>query len=466
MKHITAALIGLSVCFFFGCTKETLITGKDASVVFSADTLRFDTVFTSVGSVTQYFTIRNANHQKLHISGVRLKGSTASSFKINVDGTQGPEVNDIELEADDSLYVFVSANLNANLNNQPFIVQDSVEISWNGNVRYVQLESWGQNANFLRARKITGNVTWTNKLPYIILGGLQVDTNAVLTIEKGTRIYLHADAPFIVDGTLKVNGDKSDSSKVYFRGDRLDDPYKDYPASWPGIYFRGTSKDNILNYAVILNAYQALVAEQPASNTGSKLTLNQCIIDNAYDAGILAVKSSINAVNCLISNCGKNIQLIWGGSYQFNQCTVVSYSSAYLLHKEPVLYASNYIKQDNNPPAVPLNAVFRNSIFWGDSGTVKDEVVSSGQAMADFNLSFQNCLWRIKSQPDNIIAANIINGQDPLFDSVNTQKHYFDFRLKNGSPAINKGINTGVLIDLDGSRRNTGLPDIGAYEKQ
>lgn len=466
MKHCLHALFWLSVCLCFACKKETIITGKDASIVLSADTLRFDTVFTSVGSITQYFTIKNSNHQKLHLSGVRLKGGTASSFKINVDGTQGPEVNDVELEADDSLYVFVSANLNANLNNRPFIVQDSIEISWNGNMQYVQLESWGQNANFLRARKITGNVTWTNKLPYVILGGIQVDTDAVLTIEKGTRIYLHADAPFIVDGTLKVNGEKSDSTRVYFRGDRLDDPYKAYPASWPGIYFRGTSKDNVLNYAVIQNAYQAIVTEQPAVNARPKLSLNQCIIDNAYDAGLLAVQSSVNAVNCLISNCGKNVQLLLGGSYQFNQCTIVAFSSTYLLHKEPVLFVSNYIKQGNNVLPAALDAGFRNCIFWGDSGTVKDEVVTSSQAMVIFNLSFQNVLWRVKTQPINITASGIINSQYPQFDSINTQKHFFDFRLKEGSPAINKGSNTGVAVDLNGMIRNTGLPDLGAYEKQ
>ncbi len=45
--------------------------------------------------------------------------------------------------------------------------------------------------------------------PYVILGGLIVDTNVTLTIDKGARIYLHADAPLIVDGTLSVTGTKN-----------------------------------------------------------------------------------------------------------------------------------------------------------------------------------------------------------------------------------------------------------------
>lgn len=451
---------------FLACKKDTLITTKEANIILSVDTLRFDTVFTSVGSVTQYFTLKNGNHQKLSISDIRLRGGTTSAFKINVDGTQGPEVKGIELEADDSLYVFVSANLDANGAGLPFIVRDSIEINWNGNQQFVQLESWGQNANFLRARKITGNTTWTNKLPYVILGGIQIDTNAVLTIEPGCKIYLHADAPFIVDGTLRVNGLAPDSGRVYFRSDRLDEPYKTYPAGWPGIYFRGASKDNVVSYAVVQNAYQAVVVEQPSLNARAKLELNQCIIDNSYDAGILGVRSSVNAVNCLVSNCGKGIQLVLGGNYQFTNCTVAAYSSTYLLHKEPGLFASNFIRQDNNLSTADLQTSFRNCIFWGDSGTVKEEVVASKQGPAGFSVSFQNCLYRGSKQPDNITASNSFSNQNPLFDSINAQKHYFNFRLREGSPAINKGTSTGVATDLDGRPRSTGLPDLGAFERQ
>ena len=38
--------------------------------------------------------------------------------------------------------------------------------------------------------------------------GLQVDTGVTLTINPGTRVHLHADAPFVVDGTLIANGTK------------------------------------------------------------------------------------------------------------------------------------------------------------------------------------------------------------------------------------------------------------------
>lgn len=451
--------------FVFSCTKESFTNRKDASISLSADTLHFDTVFTTTGSVTQYFKIKNENNQKLLFSNVSLKGGAGSAFKINVNGMIGPEVKDIEVEANDSIYIFVSVSINPNIATLPFIVQDSIEIGYNGNKRYVQLESWGQNANFLRSRLITGRVTWTNNLPYVILGGLQVDANATLTIEEGCRIYSHADAPIIVDGTLQVNGKKYDSTRVYFTGDRLDDPYRDFPAGWPGIFFSGLSRNSVLNYAVIQNAYQGIITEQPSLNANFRVTLNQCILDNIYDAGILAVQSSLNATNCLISNCGKNIQLIKGGDYQFDHCTVASFSSSYISHKEPVVFASNYLKQNNEIKSANFKASFRNCIFWAESGAVEDEVVTSKQGNTVFDLNFQNCLWRFKTKPANLVSSNMIDNLDPLFDSINTQRRYYDFRLKSNSPAVNKGVNTGLAIDLDGNPRPVGLPDLGAYEK-
>jgi len=466
MKQLSFILFLFSTFFFLSCKKETFINSKDARISLSADTIHFDTVFTTVGSVTQSFKIKNDNNQKLKFSEILLKGGATSFFKINVDGVAGPSVKDIEVEANDSIYVFVSVSLKSNSSSLPFIVQDSIEISYNGNKQYVQLDSYGQNANFLRSRIITGKVTFSGNLPYVIISGLLVDTNAILTVEKGCRIYLHADAPIVIDGTLQINGERHDSSRVYFKGDRLDNPYKDFPAGWPGIYFRGSSRNNVLNYAVIQNAYQGIITEQPSLNNNARVTLNQCIIDNVYDAGILALHSSLKANNCLISNCGKNIQLVNGGSYQFNNCTVATYSSSYLSHKEPVLFVSNNIKQNNTIITSDMTANFRNCIFWAESGAVEDEVITSKQGNNIFTINFDNCLWRVKTVPANISSSNIILNQDPLFDSVNSQMHHYNFRLKNNSPALSKGSSTGLTIDLDGNFRPLTIPDLGAYQKR
>jgi hypothetical protein len=213
----------------------------------------------------------------------------------------------------------------------------------------------------------------------------------------------------------------------------------------------------------VKNAYQALALQNLPAGANPKLILNECIVDNAYDAGIISLNSSIRARNCLISNCGRNLYLVQGGNYQFTNCTVVTYASSFIEHKMPVLTLSDFA----NNSSFALDASFRNCIFWGENGLVKDEVLVEKKGTATFNVSFNNNLWKVETTPTNITSSNIIPNQAPLFDSINTFKNYYSFRLQTGSPAINKGGNFGVGTDLDGKSRPLGAaPDLGCFEKQ
>ena len=463
MKQIFSALVLiLLVSGMVSCKKTGFITSGDARLSFSADTLHFDTVFTTTGSITKTLKIFNQNDQKLRISTIQLMGGSLSAFKINVDGTAGVSFSNIEIEPNDSIYVFATVTINPNAANLPFIVQDSILVSYNGNRRFVQLDAFGQNANFLRNRRVTKDSTWTNNLPFVILGSLTVDQNFTLTIPKGTKVFCHADAPILVNGTMKVNGEKNE--RVVFAGDRLDDPYKDFPGSWPGIFFNASSKDNVLNYAIIKNAYQGVIAQLPASNSNPKVTLNQCILDNIFDAGILGLATSINATNCLISNCGSNVQLAAGGNYVFNHCTVSTIGNFFINHKNPVLFVTNSAgqNQSNN-----LSAIFRNSIFYGEGGNVEDEVLVEKTGTTTYSVNFENCLYKVKTDQTAAGFTNSLKNQPPMFDSINAGRRIFDFHLKLTSPAINKGVVSGVNIDLDGKARGgaAGLPDMGCYEQ-
>ncbi|HET9747233.1 MAG TPA: choice-of-anchor Q domain-containing protein, partial [Chitinophagaceae bacterium] len=84
-----------------------------------------------------------------------------------------------------------------------------------------------------------------------------------------------------------------------------------------------------------------------------------------------------------------------------------------------------------------------------------------------FAVSFNDNLWKVMNQPANITSTGIINNQDPLFDSINSSKRLYSFRLQDNSPAKDKATNAGVTLDLDGKPRPFGpAPDLGCYEKQ
>lgn len=452
--------------FFYSCKKDSFITSSGAKLGISADTLKYDTIFTNTGSLTQSFKISNNNNQKLLLSNIKLMGGASSSFKINVNGNPAQEINDLEIAANDSMYVFVTVTINPSVTSLPFLVKDSVRINYNGNTNFVQLEAFGQNAHFLRNTVITENLTWLNDLPYVILGGVRVDTNVVLTVDKGCKIYSHADAPFIVDGTLIINGTKD--QPVIFTGDRLDEDYRDFPASWPGIYFRNSSKNNILQFAIVKNAYQAVVTQNPSDNTNPKVTLHQCIVDNAYDAGVFCLNSSLFADNCLITNCGSNINIILGGVYNFTNCTVAGFST-FINHKQPVLSANNFAMIDGANVTTNLTALFTNCIFWGEDGAVKDEIIVNKQGANTFSVLFDHCLYKAITDPANSDILTPIKNQNPLFDSINVSKNYFDFHTSSSNaPGINTGADAGTLFakDLDGNTRAIGKPDIGCFEKQ
>lgn len=467
---ILISTFALLCCFLFSCQKESFVNSPDARLVAGIDTLRFDTVFTTLGSATKSFTLVNDNRRKLKISNIKLAGGAASPFKVNVDGVAGTQFSNLEMNANDSIYVFVKVTIDPQSANTPFLILDSIEINYNGNTSKVYLQAFGQNARYIKNQIISDNATWDNSLPYVIQGDLNIAADATLTIEKGTHIYSNATAAFIVNGTLKVMGEKEESNHVFFRGDRIDENYKDLPGAWPGIIFTNSSHDNQMTYANVLNAYQAVVIAGGANQNTARLIMNECVIHNAYDIGLYTLNSSVKATNCLISQCGNNglpgvggsnVLITGGGKYEFNHCTISTFANFYQNHKQPVCFISN----NNAGLVAPLKADFTNCIIYGQGGLTEDELVIE-KTNAD-EIVFSNSIYKIKNADlSGVVFTDCIKNADPLFDSINTSRQTYNFRLKETSPAIDAGKSSGINIDLDGSARPVGTkPDIGCYEK-
>ena len=85
----STVLTALIALLLFSCRKDEEFTSDSgAKLTLTEDTVLFDTIFTTVGSVTKRFTVRNDNDQAVRVN-ITLEGGTPSPFRINVDGASG-----------------------------------------------------------------------------------------------------------------------------------------------------------------------------------------------------------------------------------------------------------------------------------------------------------------------------------------------------------------------------------------
>ena len=156
MKTLFSSIIVICTLIFFSCKKENdiLNSSDNFSLIFSKDTLLFDTVFTTVGSATRSFKVYNNSNQDIILNSISLAKGNESPFRINVDGESSNNVNDIFLRANDSLYIFSEVTINPNdaINNlgqsTHLIEQDSIIFNYNNKIQDIDLVAWGIDANF------------------------------------------------------------------------------------------------------------------------------------------------------------------------------------------------------------------------------------------------------------------------------------------------------------------------------
>ncbi|MCU0373902.1 MAG: hypothetical protein MUF24_01220 [Chitinophagaceae bacterium] len=468
LKIGTIYIIGW-LCILVGCRKDDFITSADANLIIRADTLFFDTVFTTTGSVTRRFTLVNPNNQKLRISRIALEGS-GSAYSLNINGMAANTANNLDLLPQDSLYIFVKVTIDPGSSNLPFLVKDSITINYNGNNRKVQLQAFGRNARFINGGTITANTTWDAALPWVLLRPVRVAAGATLSILAGAQVYSNANAALLINGSLQCLGQPQ--LPVIFRSDRLDAPFSTYPGGWAGILLDAGSTNNLLQYTHILNAYQALVCAGQPQVSPAKLRLESCIIQNAYDIGLMGINSSIAASNCLIVQAGNNGQpgtggsnviLAGGGNYSFEHCTIATIANFFQNHRQPVVVMGNTI----GGSSAALQVSIKNSIIHGEGGLPENEILINRTAGFPFSVTVENCLIKSKDPVNNATLTNVLLNQAPLFDSINTQRQLYNYRLRSSSPAVNAGAATGLALDLDGLPRRVGTaPDLGSYERQ
>src|SRR5690554_2125 len=80
-------------------------------LAFSKDTVYLDTIFTNVGSSTYNLKVYNKSAKDSKIRSVRWANGGSSGFRLMVDGMAGKSVENVELLANDSLFIFVETTV-------------------------------------------------------------------------------------------------------------------------------------------------------------------------------------------------------------------------------------------------------------------------------------------------------------------------------------------------------------------
>ena len=498
MRHSIYLFLGLTlfILMLSSCkSDEEPITDSSAKLEFSLDTLRFDTVFTELGSATRYIRVYNRNNKPIIVSEIALEDGANSPFRINVDGIPGAVAKDVEIPANDSIYIFTEVTVDPDqpLSESPFVITENLLFETNGNDQKVVLEAWGQNANYIPSRFSAGTfsllscdlgeVVWDDPKPYVIYGVLFIDS-CTLNIPSGTEIYVHgglaigedADANLFTyndgiiivqpQGRLDING--TIDEPVIIQGDRLESPFAEEPGQWSGI--RLLSDDNEMDYTEIKNSLYGVYLDSSA-----ELSIKNSRIYNTSGPGIFASNAKVDAENSLFyNNAGRALQLSFGGIYEFDYCTMANYgfdSPAVSLSNGRCLDAFCGTFETN-----PIIANFQNCII---SGSRSDELTVTdfydGMNPLGLRLDFINCILKLEDllDPeesgfddflgDYTVDCINVSFSDVLFADPNEGNYYLDTLsvAENQAKVLND-----IQKDIEDKPRDSTNPDIGCFEYQ
>ncbi|MCP4456686.1 MAG: hypothetical protein GY816_01460 [Cytophagales bacterium] len=441
--------------FVLACRPDEELISKSPGLklIISQDTVLFDTLLTSRGSITRRFRIFNPNKAAIKFSRITLGKGNSSDYSLTINGRETDELRDEILFGNDSLQILVSVFIDPQDQNLPYLVKDSVVFDWNGNSGNVKLVAYGQDAVFVNGETLC-DVTWTADRPYVIYNYALVDTLCTLTVDPGAQIFLYNGAGLFVKGSLKMLGTKDE--RITVKNTRFDARYQQAPGQWDAIYFLEGSKANEVNYADISNGSIGLRIGTPDEDNIYDVVINNSTIQHMDSLGILAITSDVKVENTLIYNCGQYlIGNFAGGNYSYDHCTLVNEPNFFFREDESVVFSDNLVLADNSLLVSDLNLKIRNTIIWGSE---EEELLISESGQSVVTKTFETSM--VKSV---IGFNNFFPSQESNFPGF-TNPFLFDYTLDSLSNARDKGSDIGISIDLLGIPRDLN-PDLGAYER-
>ena len=444
-------------------------------LTFSCDTLSFDTVFTQQGSATAQLMVYNRNASAMRIDRVWLTNGTA--FRANVDGEpQLDRLTNLQINGGDSLFVFIRVEIDPTGVNNPLLVTDQLHFHLaNGATQEVELEAYGQDVTRIGKTVLTGDFTFTNTRPYLLLDTLII--NGKTTLQAGATLYMHSGACLFALGDVEANGTLD--APILVRGDRLDRLFDSVPylyagGSWNGIYLESAEpRTYTFSYVDILSGNIGLYCYNEGTSGLSQLTMNGCRIHNHTLYGLVLLNTDALVTNTEISNCASYCVYCSGGTHQFVHSTIASYFNYTTIRIQSVAKencAAVYI--DNLAKTGPqTNTSFYNSII---TGYLTNQVVVAtpfdrfypgafvGNYLKTDTLALPhasaNVYWQ-KTDTTNVFVNDFYKYKEYV---------YYDFHLDSVSPALGIGDSIAALpypTDRDGVSRALKRPDAGCYQR-
>ena len=423
-------LLSIVALLLTACTdNDSFTTDGSYRLTFSKDTVRLDTLFSTVPSSTYTFWVYNYSGDGIRIRNVRLERGRQSGFRANVDGTfLNPVATDLEIRDGDSIRVFVEVTANENMQDTPQLVEDHLLFTLeSGVVQRVNLRTYSWDAQKLTDLVVSSDQTIDQTKPIVVYGkGIVIEEGATLTI-RNTKLFFHDGAGVEVKGRLVTDN-------VLMRGDRLDHmfdylPYDRVSGQWQGVNVVAEAQGVEMTNSEIRNANTGLRCE------ATKVELEQTIIHNCKGHGLYAYDSEVTLSNCLISNTQDDCLSLHGCQALVNATTLAQFYP-YSANRGAAL---RFAKTEK-----PLLLLCTNSVV---TGYEEDVVFGDGRDGETVQFLFENTLLRTPFVDDADAFVDMI-WEKPT-DEVQGTKHFvkvdetnliYDFRLKDESPAKERGM--------------------------
>ena len=479
------ALLFIWLIVMYSCGRDEIYEGNDIDIATSIDTLLFDTVFTEVGSVTRSFKLYNDLDKPVGVD-VILEGGSSSFFRINADGIPVSEINQVTIQANDSVYVFVEVTIDPDqpISISPYIVEDRVLVRGGDQEVIVHLEAFGQNANYVGGKNIesivnlcaNGDVVWDDPKPYVIYGILAIQ-ECELLLTAGTDIFVHGGLVINREDSITYNAGRiitlpggsirsmgTADSPVTIQSDRLEMEFQDIAGQWFGVVLNKGSANSYFEHTIIKDAIYSMFIDSV-----DQVDFHNVQFKNSLSVGLFASQSKTNITNSLIYSAGSyGVYYHYGGGHNITFSTIASYTN-----QTEAIRMQNYLCTDplclGDILTNPLTTRITNTIISGasDDEILIDEFDGGDAFTIDYHID--NSLVRVEDLLETYPnffdhCNNCINydGTDTLFIDVNEN----NYDLDSLSIAVQKATSiSGINSDLLG-RSRSGTPDIGCYESQ